>query len=389
MATASGPSYGQTTSPNGQTAPGAPPPGTPPPRRRRWVGWPHWGFDPRGQNGQRPTRVPLGRRIAVAIAIIGGARADGLAQVPGATGGFIGMAFVLAFTSIVAGLSAATALTIALHARLWVAIALGAFWSLLIFNLDRLLIVTLSKNSSKTFRITGIAFRIFLAACLSIIISTPVTLLVFQKEINRELAIQQTAQVSAYQAQQATLTSGKQLLRYETKLNADQSRLSTGNFDTPSDAQHVASDVKKQQLDYQTYLSQQALTEGEAACTAGSHHVGCSQICMLDEAQESQDLTQYQADLNQTKADRSTEAADAVQEKRRVETDVITLTNEIDAIKNAQAASLSSYAQTTANSDGLLARIEALWASCTNLTAASPTCSCLSCSSSLRSCPSR
>ncbi len=306
-------------------------------------------------------RLPSPRQIGVGLAVLGGARADALAAIPGAANRYIGMAATLTFTSVVAGLSAATALTIALHARLWVAIVLGIFWGLLIFNLDRLLLVTLSKDDSNRVKILGVLMRVALAACLAVAISTPVTLIIFEKEINQELAVTQAAQDSAYQAQLATYTQGKTLAGYENQLTANENTLNSGTIIDKAGAAKVSEDLILQNAAYQNYLQQVARVEGEVEGTSGTHRPGCGPVCAVESAGVQQALDQYNAAVKQTKQDEAAETTYQNQETQRLKAQDTTLTGEISAIKQAQAAQVAAYAKTTASSDGLLARIEALW----------------------------
>jgi hypothetical protein len=307
-------------------------------------------------------RLPFGRRIAVGLAVLGGARADGLAAVPGATGRFIGMAATLTCTSVVASISAATALSIALHAPLWVAIVIGIFWGALILNLDRLLLVTLSKNDPRRVKVAGFACRVFLAACLSVAISTPVTLIMFQKEINQELGVMHAAQISAYQAKQSEFQQGIHLAADKKLLIRDQNQLNTGDFTDQAGSAKVAADEQAEQTAYQYYLQQTNKVEGEVEGTSGTRRPGCGPVCAVESNAVSQALDLYSAAEEQTARDKAAVAAYEQQEKARVQDQASTLTSEINTIQQSQAASVASYEKTVASDDGLLARIEALWA---------------------------
>jgi|HubBroStandDraft_5_1064220.scaffolds.fasta_scaffold46085_2 hypothetical protein len=317
---------------------------------------------PRAPRAPSKPRLPFGRRIAVGLAVLGGARADGLAAVPGATGRYIGMAATLTCTSVVAGISAATALSIALHAQLWLAIMLGIFWGTLIFNLDRLLLVTLSKNDPRRVKIAGFACRVFLAACLSIAISTPVTLIMFQKEINQELEVMHASQISAYQAKQSEFQQGIQLAEDKKQLAGDESQLNTGDFTDQAGSAKVGADEQAEKTAYQYYLQQTNKVEGEVEGTSGTRRPGCGPVCAVESSAVSQAWNLYSAAEKQTARDKAAVAAYEQQEKARVQDQASILTSEINAVQQSQAASVASYEKTAAGDDGLLARIEALWA---------------------------
>jgi hypothetical protein len=307
-------------------------------------------------------RVPATRRIAVGLAVLGGARTDGLAAVPGATGRYIGMAATLTCTSVVAAISAATALSIALHAQLWVAIVLGIFWGALIFNLDRLLLVTLSKNDPPRVKVAGFACRVFLAACLSVAISTPVTLIMFQREVNQELGVMHAAQISAYQARQEGFQQGLQLAADKKQLTRDQNQLNTGNFTDQAGSAKVTADEQAENTAYRYYLQQTNKVEGEVEGTSGTRRPGCGPVCAVESNGVTQAWNLYSAAEAQTARDKAAVATYEQQEKAQVQDQASTLTSEINAIQQSQATSLASYEKTVAGDDGLLARIEALWA---------------------------
>jgi len=272
------------------------------------------------------------------------------------------MAATLTCTSVVASISAATALSIALHARLWVAIVLGIFWGALIFNLDRLLLVTLSKNDPRRVKIAGFACRVFLAACLSIAISTPVTLIMFQKEINQELGVMHAAQISAYQAKQSGFQQGIQLAADKKQLTRDQNLLNTGDFTDLAGSAKVAADEQAEEAAYQYYLQQTNKVEGEVEGTSGTRRPGCGPVCAVESAAVSQAWNLYFGAEQKTARDKAAVTAYEQQEQQRVQNQANTLTGEINAIRQSQEASVTAYAKTVAGDDGLLARIEALWA---------------------------
>jgi hypothetical protein len=303
-----------------------------------------------------------GRRMAVGLAVLGGARADGLAAVPGATGRYIGMAATLTCTSVVASISAATALSIALRAQLWVAIVLGIFWGVLIFNLDRLLLVTLSKNDQRRVKIAGFACRMFLATCLSIAISTPVTLIMFQKEIAQELGLMHAAQISAYQGKQNGFEQGIKLSADKKQLIRDQNQLNTGDFIDQAGSAKVAADEQAEKTAYQYYLRQTNKVEGEVEGTSGTRRPGCGPVCAVESSAVSQAWKLYSAAEGQTIRGKAAVTTYEQQEKARVQSQDSMLTSEINAIQQSQAASVAAYGKTVANDNGLLARIEALWA---------------------------
>ena len=71
--------------------------------------------------------------------------------------------------------------------NLFSAIAFGIVWGLLIFNLDRFIVSTIKKTDSKLKEFLQASPRIILAVIIAIVISKPLELKLFEKEINQVL----------------------------------------------------------------------------------------------------------------------------------------------------------------------------------------------------------
>ena len=63
----------------------------------------------------------------------------------------------------------------------------GLIWGLLIFNLDRFIVSTIKKNDSKWKEFLQAFPRLILAMIIAIVISKPLELKIFEKEINQVL----------------------------------------------------------------------------------------------------------------------------------------------------------------------------------------------------------
>lgn len=90
------------------------------------------------------------------------------------------------FTGILASLSGGYALYTVFN-NLILAIALGIFWGLLVFNLDRFIVSTIKKTAQKYGQFKQVLPRLFLAVFLAIVISKPLELKIFEQEINEQL----------------------------------------------------------------------------------------------------------------------------------------------------------------------------------------------------------
>lgn len=90
------------------------------------------------------------------------------------------------FTAVMATLAATYALYTVFD-NIYTAIFFGIIWGLLIFNLDRYIISTIKKSDSKWKELIQASPRILLAMIIALVISKPLELKIFEKEINQVL----------------------------------------------------------------------------------------------------------------------------------------------------------------------------------------------------------
>ena len=109
-----------------------------------------------------------------------------LEQCPTDENKYIGIGGTVLFTGILALFSAGYAIYTVFDSYFF-AFVFGLIWGLMIFNLDRY-IVSSMKSRGSFFRDFTIAFpRLLLAVLLALVISKPLELKIFEKEINAEL----------------------------------------------------------------------------------------------------------------------------------------------------------------------------------------------------------
>ncbi|KJD36950.1 hypothetical protein PW52_00365 [Tamlana sedimentorum] len=99
---------------------------------------------------------------------------------------YAGIGATVFFTAIMATIAASYAL-FTIFDNLYSAILFGLIWGLLIFNLDRYIISTIKKNGNFTDELIQATPRIILALIIAIVISKPLELKIFEKEINQVL----------------------------------------------------------------------------------------------------------------------------------------------------------------------------------------------------------
>lgn len=101
---------------------------------------------------------------------------------------YVGIGATIFFTGLFAAIAASYALYTVFDS-IWIAMAFGSVWGLMIFNLDRYIVSSMRKegNPGREFR-TALP-RIFLAVLISLVIAKPLELKIFEKEIGGELVI--------------------------------------------------------------------------------------------------------------------------------------------------------------------------------------------------------
>ncbi|MFY0593485.1 DUF4407 domain-containing protein [Roseivirga sp.] len=102
---------------------------------------------------------------------------------------YTGMGAAVFFTGLLASLSGGYAFHTVFDNAIW-ATVFGIIWGIIIFNLDRFIVSTMRKKKGGWFKELFIASpRILLAVMLAIVISKPLELKIFSKEIDRKLVL--------------------------------------------------------------------------------------------------------------------------------------------------------------------------------------------------------
>lgn len=99
---------------------------------------------------------------------------------------YVGIGATVFFTAVMATIAGSYAL-FTVFDNLYVAIFFGIIWGLLIFNLDRFIVSTIKKSDAKWKEFLQASPRILLAIIIAIVISKPLELKLFEKEINQVL----------------------------------------------------------------------------------------------------------------------------------------------------------------------------------------------------------
>ncbi|MEZ4817419.1 MAG: DUF4407 domain-containing protein [Flavobacteriaceae bacterium] len=115
---------------------------------------------------------------------------------------YAGIGATVFFTAVMAAIAASYAL-FTVFDTVFTAIFFGIIWGLLIFNLDRFIVSTIKKRDSFFDELLQASPRILLAIIIAIVISKPLELKIFEKEINQVLLEEKNEMTLANQSQLA------------------------------------------------------------------------------------------------------------------------------------------------------------------------------------------
>lgn len=120
------------------------------------------------------------------LMICSGGNIHVLRKTPSEWNKFAGIGGIVLFTAVFATLSAGYAM-FAVFDDLWVSLGFAVLWGLMIFNLDRYIVSSIKKTGTWWNQLLMAIPRLILAGFLGIIISKPLELKIFEKEVNKQL----------------------------------------------------------------------------------------------------------------------------------------------------------------------------------------------------------
>jgi hypothetical protein len=232
---------------------------------------------------------------------------------------YAGIGATVFFTAVMAFIAGSYALYTVFD-NLYSAIFFGLIWGLLIFNLDRYIISTIKKTANITDELIQAAPRIVLAVIIAVVISKPLELKIFEKEIN---------QVLLEQKNELTLANKTQLAEQFTP------SIDGLNSDILTLQQQI--DTKEAEVNqlYDTYIS-------EAEGTAGTKLLGKGPV--YKEKREKHDA--LLAELQHLKTYNKEKITS-------IESEIITLKGNYDTQVAITQPIINNF-------DGLMARVNAL-----------------------------
>ncbi|WP_397445307.1 DUF4407 domain-containing protein [Polaribacter sp. R77954] len=232
---------------------------------------------------------------------------------------YVGIGATVFFTAIMATIAGSYALYTVFD-NLYSAIFFGLIWGLLIFNLDRFIVSTIKKTDSKWKEFAQATPRIILAIIIATVISKPLELKLFEKEINQVLLTEKN---------QMTLDNKTQIAQQFTpEINQIKSEIQTLQ-------QEIIRKEKETNNLYEIYIS-------EAEGTTGTKKLGKGPVYKEKRAKHDASLLALQ------------------QLKKENLAKIEAKENAIATLINNQKLAETKSQPIISNFDGLMARINAL-----------------------------
>jgi len=153
---------------------------------------------------------------------------------------YVGIGATVLFTAVMAFIASSYALYTVFDNYI-IAVIFGLIWGLLIFNLDRFIVSTIKKRDQKWKEVAQATPRIILAIIIAIVISKPLELKLFEKEINQVLLTEKN---------QMTLDNKVQIAQQYTP------EIEQTNQEIAALKNEITSKEKETDALYETYISE-------------------------------------------------------------------------------------------------------------------------------------
>ncbi|WP_233489275.1 DUF4407 domain-containing protein [Blastococcus sp. TF02-09] len=297
------------------------------------------------------------------LAVLSGARPDVLEAVPGARAKFVALGGVLLSTGGLAVLSAAFAVHMALGVWWPFALLLGIGWGFVIVNLDRMLLVGMAHDSSLKRNLLMAVPRVGLALVLGIVISTPLTLQIFHKEIDTQVVALQAEASDEFNQGLDDDARFAGLPELREKVATEQAVVASGGT-SAADLAPLQGELAAAQAAYDAALATQRELSARAQCeldgTCGTGDAGTGQAYI--EARAAADAHAGLVDAAKAELDAATVAitAGASRSMQQATADLETDQAELARLTEQQTALQAAFDETNADNTGILIRLQAL-----------------------------
>ncbi len=302
-------------------------------------------------------------RLGDGLAVLSGARPDVLEAVPGARAKFVALGGVLLSTGGLAVLSAAFAVHMALGVWWPFALLLGVGWGFVIVNLDRMLLVGMAHDSSLKRNLLMAVPRVGLALVLGIVISTPLTLQIFHKEIDTQVVALQAEASDAFNRSLDDDARFAGLPELRETVATEQAVVASGGS-SAADLAPLQAELAAAQAAYDAALTTQRELSAKAQCeldgTCGTGDAGRGEAYV--QARAAADAHAGVVDTARADLDAATAAitSGASRSMQQATADLETDKAELARLTEQQTALQVAFDETNADNTGILIRLQAL-----------------------------
>ncbi|WP_138732016.1 DUF4407 domain-containing protein [Modestobacter excelsi] len=305
------------------------------------------------------------RAVAEQLLTISGANRDVLRDAPKERTKQVAMGAVLVSTAAIAAVSAGYAFHLALHLAVPFAVLAGAAWGLIILNLDRWLIVSSPRLTTKLGTLGMALPRVLLAVLIGAVISTPLTLAIFSAEISTEVKVMAAEEEDAFNEQLATDSRYQQLPALQQQVLDLQADLADGVTDADVMNDPAVVDLQ-QRLDEVTAQYNAAaaayLCEKDGTCGTGVPGTGqASEDKRAERDRLEREVKALEAQLDPLKF-QVKQQLQAEDDKKSADQQVqlAALQTQIADTQAAKDAEIAAHRAAVGQGDGILARLTAL-----------------------------
>jgi hypothetical protein len=296
------------------------------------------------------------------LARLAGAQPDVLSRAKTDRVKYTAMGGVLLTTAGVAGVSATFALNSSVGLSMAVAAAAGVVWAVVIFNLDRMLIVNMTRQTGWVRNLLAAVPRLLLAVVIGSIVSVPLVLRIFQPEIDNEMQIMHSENLIA--AQETLDRQFADIGPTQDKVDQLQAVASGESQPSVSTDPDVLAAEKRVGAAQAAYDKAAAAAQCELDGTCGTGERGVGEA--YRKARAAADAAKATLDDETAKLDDATALARAkisgsVASNRQAASDELkTLVPRLENRKAERTAAQARLDSGELNSEGMLARLEAL-----------------------------
>ncbi len=295
---------------------------------------------------------------------LSGARRQILDECPTERPKYIGIGASILITATMAAVSLAFALVTALRVELWLAMPFAIAWGLAILSLDRLFVVSLSREGRWPARVLRATPRVLLALLLGFVISTPFVLQIFRPEIEHEITILHTQAENAYLVGAKNSQLQQEINRYRSQVDKLTAAAGGGGpvIGGPQSAQLQSTLNQLNQAktatdnDYNQWQCQLYGSAGGQTCRPA----GNGPLATADQSRYEYDVAQVAQLASTAKLERNQLGQSIAGTQAKAKELLPAAQKALQAAEAEQARELSTFTTQNENNGGLLIRLQAL-----------------------------